>query len=112
MGNSPITLTERAAKRIVKLRAASGTPAAKLRVAVSGGGCSGFQYGFEFDEKVDDGDVLVERDDATVVIDAISLMYLAGSEVDYVEDLIGAYFTIINPNATASCSCGNSFAVG
>ena len=112
MGDSPITLTERAARRIVKLRAMSGTPEAKLRVAVSGGGCSGFQYGFEFDEKVDDGDVLVERNDATVVIDPISLMYLAGSEVDYVEDLIGAYFTIKNPNATASCSCGNSFAVG
>ncbi len=112
MGDGPITLTERAAERIVKMRATTGTPDAKLRVAVSGGGCSGFQYGFEFDENVEDGDVLIERDDATVVVDPISLMYLAGSEIDYVEELIGAYFTINNPNATASCSCGNSFAVG
>ena len=112
MGDAPIMLTERAAERIVKLRATTGTPDAKLRVQVSGGGCSGFQYGFAFDETVEDGDVLIERDDATVVVDPISLMYLAGSEIDYVEELIGAYFTINNPNATASCSCGNSFAVG
>ena len=110
--NQPITLTERAALRIAELAEREGTPDGMLRVAVSGGGCSGFQYGFSLDDKVADDDVVVTRGPARVVIDGISLMYLTGGEVDYVTELMGSYFTIKNPNATASCGCGNSFAVG
>ena len=82
-----------------------------LRVAVSGGGCSGFQYGFSFDATKNDDDELVEQDGVKVVIDNMSLMYVAGSQIDFVEDLIGSSFSIKNPNATAACSCGSSFAV-
>ncbi len=110
-GDSPITITERAARRIAHLMAQENNADVKLRVAVAGGGCSGFQYGFSFDDQVEDGEIVVERDGAKVVVDTLSLMYLAGSEVDYVDDIAGSYFTINNPNATASCSCGNSFAV-
>ena len=110
--NQPITLTERAARRIADLVEREGAPESMLRVAVSGGGCSGFQYGFSLDDKVGDDDVVVTRGEARVVIDGISLMYVTGGEVDFVSELIGSYFTIKNPNATASCGCGNSFAVG
>ena len=106
-----ITLTERAARRIAHLVEREETPNAKLRVAVSGGGCSGFEYGFSFDDKVEDGDVVVTRDGAQAVVDSVSLMYLAGSEIDYVTEVAGSYFTLKNPNAVASCGCGNSFAV-
>ena len=82
-----------------------------LRVAVSGGGCSGFQYGFSFDATRNDDDEMIEQDGIKVVIDNMSLMYIAGSQIDFVEDLIGSSFSIKNPNATASCSCGSSFAV-
>ena len=109
--SQPITLTERAARRIADLVEQEGAPNGMLRVAVSGGGCSGFQYGFSLDHEVQEGDVVVERGQAQVVIDNLSLMYLAGSEVDYVTEIIGSYFTIKNPNATSSCGCGNSFAV-
>ena len=86
-------------------------PGLKLRISVSGGGCSGFQYGFALDQHDEDGDIAIERDGAKVVIDGMSLMYMLGCEVDYVEDLTGSYFRVSNPNATASCGCGNSFAV-
>ncbi|MCH7930061.1 MAG: iron-sulfur cluster insertion protein ErpA [Proteobacteria bacterium] len=109
--SQPITLTERAARRIADLVEQEGAPNGMLRVAVSGGGCSGFQYGFSLDHEVQEGDVVIERDQAQVVIDNLSLMYLAGSEVDYVTEIIGSYFTIKNPNATSSCGCGSSFAV-
>ncbi len=109
--SQPITLTERAARRIADLVEQEGTPNAMLRVAVSGGGCSGFQYGFNLDHQVQEDDVVIERGQAQVVIDNLSLMYLAGAEVDYVTEIIGSYFTINNPNATSSCGCGNSFAV-
>jgi iron-sulfur cluster insertion protein len=108
----PITLTDRAASRISVLVGQEGAPDAMLRISVSGGGCSGFQYGFSLDEQMQDDDVVVTRGDARVVVDGMSLMYLAGGEVDYVTELMGSYFTIKNPNATASCGCGNSFAVG
>ncbi len=108
----PITVSESAAKRIAFLRDQEGNPDVMLRVTVLGGGCSGFQYNFEFDTQSGDDDVRVERGDITVVTDSMSLLYLAGSEIDYVEDLIGAAFSIRNPNATAECSCGNSFTVG
>ena len=109
--SQPITLTERAVRRIADLVEQEGAPNGMLRVAVSGGGCSGFQYGFSLDHEVQEGDLVIERGQAQVVIDNLSLMYLAGSEVDYVTEIMGSYFTIKNPNATSSCGCGSSFAV-
>ena len=107
----PIKLTESAARRIQEILASETQPDLRLRVSVSGGGCSGFQYGFDLDDRQEDGDVAVVRDGARVVIDGMSLLYLVGCEVDFVEDLTGSYFRVNNPNATASCGCGNSFAV-
>ncbi len=106
----PLTLSESAARQIAGILAAEAQ-GSMLRVAVSGGGCSGFQYGFNLDDKKLDNDTLIERDGAIVVIDDISLLYLAGSEIDFVEDIIGAAFRVTNPNATSSCSCGSSFSV-
>jgi iron-sulfur cluster assembly accessory protein len=105
-----ITVTERAARRIGEIlrREAPGT---MLRVSVEGGGCSGFQYKFDMDRARADDDVVIERDGATVLIDQVSIGYLAGSEIDFVDDLIGASFRINNPQATASCGCGTSFSI-
>ena len=105
-----VTLSERAAKRIVKILAKEpdGTV---LRVSVSGGGCSGFQYGFDLDATRAADDIVVERDGAVVIIDPVSLPYMGGSEIDFVDDLIGQSFQIRNPNATASCGCGTSFSI-
>ncbi len=108
---APITLTESAAHRIAELIAQEKTPGARLRVAVSGGGCSGFALGFSFDEAIGDGDVVITRDGVSAVVDSLSLMYLAGSEIDFVNEVGGSYFTVKNPNATASCGCGASFSV-
>lgn len=103
-------ITESAARRISGLAAQEdGRP--MLRISVSGGGCSGFQYGFDFDEAVNEDDRLFERDGAKVVIDEVSLELLKGSRIDFVEDLMGAYFKVENPNATSSCGCGSSFAM-
>ena len=107
-----IVVTERAAQRIAALRAAEEVPHAFLRIAVSGGGCSGFQYGLTFDDQKNEDDVVFERDGVTVVVDEVSLDLLGGAEVDFVEDLMGASFQIRNPNAVSSCGCGNSFSVG
>ena len=107
----PVTMSESAAKRVAFLVDAQGNPNLKLRLSVSGGGCSGFQYGFGFDEDVKDGDIVVERDGVTLLVDDMSLLYLIGSEVDYVEDIIGASFRVTNPNATAGCGCGSSFSI-
>jgi iron-sulfur cluster insertion protein len=107
----PFMVSERAARRISEILAREGQPGLKLRVSVSGGGCSGFQYGFALDDQNEDGDIAIERDGAKVVIDGMSLMYVIGCEVDFVEDLTGSYFRVTNPNATASCGCGNSFAI-
>lgn len=107
----PISLSENAARRISYLVEKEGKPGLMLRVTVSGGGCSGFQYGFSLGEHQNPDDVIVEREGARVVIDNLSLMYLSGSEIDFVEDLAGAAFSIRNPNATSSCGCGTSFAV-
>jgi iron-sulfur cluster insertion protein len=104
-------VTDNAAKRIAFLAAEDGTPGVKLRIAVSGGGCSGFQYGFSFDTDVNGDDRLFVNGDAAVVIDETSLELLAGSQIDFVEDMVGSSFQITNPNATSSCGCGNSFAV-
>ena len=105
-----VTLSERAAKRIARILAAEpeGT---LLRVTVSGGGCSGFQYGFDLDQTRAPDDLIVSRDGATVAIDSVSLPYMSGSEIDFVDDLIGQSFQIRNPHATASCGCGTSFSI-
>jgi iron-sulfur cluster insertion protein len=107
-----VKVTESAARRIAFLMAQEATPNVKLRLAVSGGGCSGFQYGFSFDNTVNPDDRVFARDGAVVVIDETSLDLLGGAEIDFVEDLVGAAFQVRNPNATSSCGCGNSFAVG
>ncbi len=105
---APVTLSERAAKRIVRIL--SGEPGGTaLRISVSGGGCSGFQYGFTFDEIVNDDDTAMAKNGVTLLIDAMSLQYLAGAEIDYKDDLEGAQFVIKNPNATSTCGCGSSF---
>ncbi len=106
-----LTLSANAAKRIAWLMEQESDEGLMLRISVSGGGCSGFQYGFTFDDAVNPDDLTFQRDDATVVVDEISLQLLAGAEIDFVEDLMGAYFKIDNPNATASCGCGTSFSV-
>jgi iron-sulfur cluster insertion protein len=108
---TPITLSESAARRVAHLIAQEGKPGLKLRVSVAGGGCSGFQYGFSLAEEAEEGDLVVERDGVEMVVDSMSLMYLAGSEVDYVDEVVGSYFVVKNPNATASCGCGTSFSV-
>jgi iron-sulfur cluster insertion protein len=109
--STPVTLSERAAKRVADLIVQQGNPALMLRLSVSGGGCSGFQYGFGFDAEKKPDDIIVERGGVTMLVDSMSLLYLTGSEVDYVEDLVGASFQVVNPNASASCGCGSSFSI-
>ncbi len=108
---APVALSANAAKRIRAIVENEGNPSLKLRVSVSGGGCSGFQYGFTLDDAVTGDDLVVERDGAALVLDQMSADYMRGSEIDFVEDLSGAGFQIRNPLATSSCGCGNSFAV-
>jgi iron-sulfur cluster insertion protein len=110
-GERSITVTENAAKRIAFLREQEDAGGANLRIAVSGGGCSGFQYGLSFDDQTNPDDRVFERDGIAVVVDDISLDLLNGAEVDFVEDLMGASFQIRNPNAASSCGCGNSFSI-
>lgn len=106
-----IGISENAARRIAKLIAEEDRDDLVFRVAVSGGGCSGFQYGFSLDDQRNDDDRVFERDGIQVVIDEVSLDLLKDSEVDFVEDLIGSYFSIKNPNASSTCGCGSSFSV-
>ncbi|MCE9632662.1 MAG: iron-sulfur cluster insertion protein ErpA [Methylophilales bacterium] len=108
---SPIIFTDSAASKVSELIAEEGTPDLKLRVFVSGGGCSGFQYGFTFDEEVNDDDTIVEKAGVTLLIDSMSLQYLAGAEIDYTDGLQGSQFVIKNPTATSTCGCGSSFSV-
>jgi iron-sulfur cluster assembly accessory protein len=108
--SDPVTVTERAAKRITEIVAGEAAARA-LRVSVEGGGCSGFQYKFDLVPAAADDDVVLERAGARVVIDQVSMGYLAGSEIDFVDDLIGASFRVNNPKATASCGCGTSFSI-
>ncbi len=106
-----VKISDSAARRIAALTAAEGNPALVLRLSVSGGGCSGFQYGFSLDDAVQEDDVTFERGGARLVVDSVSLDLLGGAEVDFVEDLAGAYFQVRNPNAKSSCGCGNSFSI-
>lgn len=105
----PINFTDNAVNKVKDLIAEEGTPDLKLRVFVSGGGCSGFQYGFTFEETVNEDDTQVVKDSVTLLIDPMSLQYLTGAEIDYQDDVKGSQFVIKNPNATTTCGCGSSF---
>jgi len=106
---SLLVFTDSAADKVKSLIEEEGNDSLKLRVYVTGGGCSGFQYGFTFDEAVNDGDTSVEKNGVTLLIDPMSYQYLVGAEIDYKEDLEGSQFVIRNPNATTTCGCGSSF---
>lgn len=108
---APVVFTESAARKVRSLLDEEREADLKLRVFVTGGGCSGFQYGFTFDEGGDEGDTRIERGGVTLLIDPMSVQYLAGAEIDYKEDVEGAQFVIRNPNADATCGCGNSFSI-
>ena len=109
MTETPVTVTERAARRILEI--AAGEAATMLRVSVEGGGCSGFQYRFDLASAPAKDDIVVEQGGAKVLIDPTSLAYIGGSEIDFIDDLIGASFRVNNPKATASCGCGTSFSI-
>ena len=104
-----LVFTEAAANKVKTLIEEEKNESLKLRVFVSGGGCSGFQYGFTFDENIKDGDTKVEKNGVTLLVDPMSFQYLSGAEIDYKEDLEGSQFVIKNPNATTTCGCGSSF---
>jgi iron-sulfur cluster insertion protein len=106
-----LEVTDSAADKVRSLIEEEGNDALKLRVFITGGGCSGFQYGFTFDESVNEGDTAVEKNGVTFLVDPMSVQYLSGAEIDYKEDLQGAQFVIRNPNATTTCGCGSSFSV-
>lgn len=106
-----IQLSSRAADKVRQLIDREGNDALKLRVFITGGGCSGFSYGFTFDDAAAEDDAVVERDGVTMVVDALSYQYLSGAEVDFQENLQGSQFVVTNPNAQATCGCGNSFAI-
>ena len=108
---APLHFTHGAASKVKTLVDEEGNPRLKLRVFVTGGGCSGFQYGFTFDEDVAEDDTIVEREGVSLVVDAMSFQYLVGSEVDYQEGLEGSRFVIKNPNAATTCGCGSSFSI-
>ncbi|MET0088742.1 MAG: iron-sulfur cluster insertion protein ErpA [Candidatus Thiodiazotropha sp.] len=109
--NDTIVFTEAAASKVAALIEEEGNPELMLRVYIQGGGCSGFQYGFSFDENESDGDTKVTTNGVTLLVDPMSMQYLMGAEVDYTEGLQGAQFVIRNPNATTTCGCGSSFSV-
>jgi iron-sulfur cluster insertion protein len=108
---SPIVFTDSAAEKVAQLIEEEGNPDLKLRVFVQGGGCSGFQYGFTFDEIVNDDDTTMVKNGVQLLIDSMSYQYLVGAEIDYKDDLEGAQFVIKNPTATSTCGCGSSFSV-
>lgn len=107
-----LVFTDAAARKVGQLIAGEGNPALMLRVYVQGGGCSGLQYGFEFDEHMQDGDTCVENQGVKLLVDPMSVQYLGGAEIDYREGLEGSQFVIRNPNATTTCGCGSSFSAG
>jgi len=106
-----LTISGNAIERINQLLAGKDDPNLKLRVFIRGGGCSGFQYGFQFDSAKQEDDVSVERDGVEVLVDMLSLQYLGGAEIDYQDDLMGSRFLVNNPNATTTCGCGSSFSI-
>jgi len=107
----PLNFTEAAAQKVEQLIEAEGNSDLKLRVFISGGGCSGFQYGFTFDEEIQDGDTEIAKCGVVLIVDPMSVQYLMGAEIDYKDDLSGAQFIIRNPNAATTCGCGSSFSV-
>jgi iron-sulfur cluster insertion protein len=108
---APLVVTESAARKVKELVEQENNPDLKLRIYIQGGGCSGFQYGFTFDEKVNEDDARIEKYGITVLIDPMSFQYLMGAEIDYQEGLAGAQFVLKNPNARTTCGCGSSFSV-
>jgi len=106
---APLLFTDSAAAKVKELIQEEGNPALKLRVFVTGGGCSGFQYGFSFEEAANEDDTAMEKNGVTLLIDPMSYQYLVGAEIDYTEGLQGSQFVIKNPNATSTCGCGSSF---
>lgn len=106
---APFVFSEAAAEKVRDLIAEEGNPDLKLRVFVTGGGCSGFQYGFTFDEITNDDDTAIAKNGVTLLVDPMSYQYLVGAEIDYVDSIEGSQFTIKNPNATSTCGCGSSF---
>lgn len=108
---SPLVFTDAAAQKVKSLLEEEGNPDLKLRVFVQGGGCSGFQYGFTFDEATNDDDTQIDKSGVQLLVDPMSFQYLVGAEIDYKEDIEGAQFVIRNPNATTTCGCGSSFSV-
>ena len=109
--DDPLIFTDSAASKVRELIEEENNENLKLRVYVAGGGCSGFQYGFTFDENIEDGDTSMEKGGVTLLVDPMSIQYLMGAEIDYVEGVEGAQFVIRNPNATTTCGCGSSFGV-
>ncbi|MCE0490605.1 iron-sulfur cluster insertion protein ErpA [Pantoea sp. Mb-10] len=107
----PLQFTDAAAKKVKNLIADEENPALKLRVYITGGGCSGFQYGFTFDDQLNDGDMTIEKQGVSLVVDPMSLQYLVGGSVDYTEGLEGSRFIVTNPNAKTTCGCGSSFSI-
>ena len=107
----PMALTDNATKKVSSLIAEEGNPELKLRVFVTGGGCSGFQYGFSFDEAVNEDDTVITNKDAKLLVDPLSIQYLTGSQIDYTEGLEGSRFIVKNPLATTTCGCGMSFSI-
>lgn len=107
----PVNFTDSAAAKVKSLIDEEGNANLKLRVFISGGGCSGFQYGFSFDESVNEGDTIIQKGGVMVLVDPMSFQYLAGAEIDYSDGLEGAHFVIRNPNASTTCGCGSSFSV-
>jgi iron-sulfur cluster insertion protein len=107
--NSLLVFTDSAADKVKQLIEEEGNPALKLRVFVQGGGCSGFQYGFTFDEETNEDDTVMDKNGVQLLIDSMSYQYLVGAEIDYKDDINGAQFVIKNPNATSTCGCGSSF---
>ena len=111
MQNLAIEFSKSAAAKIRELKSREGDQSLNLRVFVSGGGCNGFSYGFTFDDTPAEDDAVIERSGVRMLVDAMSYPYLAGSDIDYVEDLSGSQFTVSNPNASATCGCGSSFSL-
>lgn len=110
-GGSPVVFSDSAVGKVRELIEEEGNTELKLRIYITGGGCSGFQYGFTFDENVNEGDTVVEKEGVSLLIDPMSYQYLLGAEIDYKDDLEGSHFVIRNPNASTTCGCGSSFSV-